>query len=159
MEPDETYHVVLCRHLVWMLTDPPAAFSDWLRILRSGGRLLVCDGDWARPAPSGRLADWILRRWGQLSADPCYDCAMGEQHALIMHGLQFGAGLTFERLAPLLEAAGFTQLRELPRGRIARAQRQRQGTAQPASHAGLPLFHSRGREARRISSRAASLRA
>lgn len=127
MEPDERHDAVLCRHLVWTLTDPPAAFADWLRVLRRGGRLLVYDGDWTRPAPSGRLADWALRHWERIAPDPYYDGAMSERHAAIMARLPFGEGLTFDRLAPLLQAAGFEGIRELPHGPISRAQRRGQG--------------------------------
>ena len=76
MEPDARYDAVVCRHLVWTLTDPPAAFADWVRILRPGGRLLVYDGDWTRPAPAGGSAAWILARWEKFAPDAYYDGAM-----------------------------------------------------------------------------------
>lgn len=127
MEPDASYDAILCRHLVWTLVDPEAAFADWFRILRPGGRLLVYDGDWAQPLPSGRWAAQMLRVWDRLSPDPHYDGAMSERHSDIMRRLPFGAGLTFDRLVPLLEGAGFTAIRQLSHDPIARAQRRTQG--------------------------------
>lgn len=127
MEPDGCYDAIVCRHLVWTLTDPAAAFADWLRVLRPGGRLLVYDGDWSMPAPGGRLAAWILARWERIAPDPQHDGAMSARHAEIMGRLPFGAGLTFERLAPLLAESGFTSVRELSHAGIARAQRRNQG--------------------------------
>ena len=127
MEPAGHYDAILCRHLVWTLTSPQAAFADWFRILRPGGRLLVYDGDWTRPRPSGRLAAWVLARWEQIAPDPYHDGAMSVRHADIMRRLPFGDGLTFDRLAPQLQAAGFADIRELSHDSIAKAQRATQG--------------------------------
>ncbi len=127
LEPEAAYDAILCRHLVWTLTEPEAAFAEWLRILRPGGRLLIYDGDWAKPKPSGIWASRLLALWEKFSPDPHYDGAMGERHAAIMRRLPFGEGLTYARLAPLLEAAGFTELREHSHEPIARAQRRTQG--------------------------------
>lgn len=127
MEPDASYDAIVCRHLVWTLTDPATAFADWLRVLRPGGRLLVYDGNWSAPAPGGRLAAWVLSRWERIAPDPYFDGAMSERHAAIMRALPFGSGLTFDILAPLLTEAGFTDVRELSHAGIVRAQRCGQG--------------------------------
>lgn len=100
-------------------------------MLRPGGRLLVCDRDWTRPASGGRIAAWLLARRKRIAPDPYYDGAMGERHATIMRALPFSAGLTFDRLAPLLTKAGFTGVRELSHDGIARAQRRGQGLRNP----------------------------
>ena len=127
MEPEASYDAILCRHLVWTLTEPEAAFADWLRMLRPGGRLLVYDGDWAKPKPSGRWAARILALWDRIAPEPYYDGPMSDRHAAIMARLPFGEGLTFERLSPLLTQAGFAQIREISHEPIARAQRRGEG--------------------------------
>ncbi|RVN37786.1 class I SAM-dependent methyltransferase [Sinorhizobium meliloti] len=125
MEPDETYDAVVCRHLVWTLTEPEQAFAEWFRLLKPGGRLLVFDGDWSKPTPLGRLASIAVAALEQIIGhDPHYDGAMSERHATIMERLPFGDGLTVERLLPFIEEAGFENI-ELPSRRpIAAAQRR-----------------------------------
>jgi SAM-dependent methyltransferase len=44
--PEASFDVVLCRHVLWALTDPAAAIDQWFRILRPGGRLLLIEGRW-----------------------------------------------------------------------------------------------------------------
>lgn len=43
---DETFDVIICRNLVWTLSDPEKAYKEWYRLLKKGGRLLVFDGLW-----------------------------------------------------------------------------------------------------------------
>ena len=125
MEPDDLYDAVVCRHLVWTLTRPQEAFADWFRVLKPGGRLLVFDGDWAKPTPLGRLAAMAIRLIDRMTGeDPHYDGAMSDRHESIMHRLPFGHGLTAGELAPLLEAAGFTDIAVASHAPIASAQRR-----------------------------------
>jgi ubiquinone/menaquinone biosynthesis C-methylase UbiE len=43
---DETYDLVLARHLLWTLPDPEAALREWVARLRPGGTLLLVEGRW-----------------------------------------------------------------------------------------------------------------
>ncbi len=43
---DESYDVVISRNLTWNLPDPERAYSEWLRVLKHGGLLLVFDANW-----------------------------------------------------------------------------------------------------------------
>jgi len=60
MEPDQAYDAIVCRHLVWTLTEPDATFREWMRLLRPGGKLVVYDGDWAKPSQTGRIAAFLV---------------------------------------------------------------------------------------------------
>lgn len=125
MEPDETYDAVVCRHLVWTLTDPQAALKDWHRVLKPGGRLLVFDGDWAKMTTLGRAAAMLIRVIDRFKGpDPHYDGAMGERHRAIMARLPFGDGLTEAGLTPLVQEAGFADFRIGTHAPIAKAQRK-----------------------------------
>lgn len=43
---DDTFDVVINRHVFWTMLEPVKAASEWLRVLRPGGRLVIIDGDW-----------------------------------------------------------------------------------------------------------------
>lgn len=125
MEPDGSYDAVVCRHLVWTLTEPERAFAEWHRLLKPGGILLFFDGDWARPTRLGRAAARLIAlidRFG--GTDPYYDGAMSERHASIMRQLPFGDGLRSADLVPLLERTGFRDIAIASHRPIAAAQRR-----------------------------------
>lgn len=43
---DQSFDLILTRNLTWTLPDLPAAYREWHRVLRSGGRLLNFDADY-----------------------------------------------------------------------------------------------------------------
>ena len=43
---DELFDVVINRHLLWTLPDPEKAISDWKRVLKPEGKLVIVDGNW-----------------------------------------------------------------------------------------------------------------
>ena len=51
-EPDEFYDVVINRHLLWAMPNPDQAISEWKRVLKPGGKLIIIDGDWHYNLPS-----------------------------------------------------------------------------------------------------------
>ncbi|WP_293853689.1 class I SAM-dependent methyltransferase [uncultured Alsobacter sp.] len=114
MEPDGAYDAVVCRHLVWTLTDPVAALRDWHRVLRPGGRLVIFDGDFVNLPWRGRLARRAIETLAKVSgtgAGRHRDPSLDAQHARILSGLPFNKGLRFPTLALLVEEAGFAAVR------------------------------------------------
>jgi len=43
---DDTFDVVINRHLLWTLPHPNQALSEWKRVVRPGGTVIVVDGLW-----------------------------------------------------------------------------------------------------------------
>lgn len=43
---DESFDVVISRNLTWNLPDPVEAYSEWLRVLKPGGLMLIFDANW-----------------------------------------------------------------------------------------------------------------
>ena len=43
---DEAFDVVTNRHLLWALPNPEKAISEWKRVLKPGGKVIIVDGSW-----------------------------------------------------------------------------------------------------------------
>lgn len=110
------FDAAVTRHLVWTLTEPHTAFSTWARVLKPGGKLVVFDGDWSgKNTFTFRMMRALAARLGGKAA--LADTASGadpERHQAIMGRLPFADGLSFQKLAEALQAAGFTDIRPLP---------------------------------------------
>jgi ubiquinone/menaquinone biosynthesis C-methylase UbiE len=46
--PDASFDLVIERHVIWTLPAPEVALREWTRVLRSGGRVVLVEGDWRR---------------------------------------------------------------------------------------------------------------
>lgn len=123
MEPENAHDVIINRHLVWTLVDPQAAFKEWLRVLKPGGKVLIVDGDFVNVSTTEKLlktlANW-LQKYGVLKADPLHAKAeMMGIHNSILSRVYFSQGARAEAVEALLRDAGFenividTDLREV----------------------------------------------
>lgn len=45
--PDSSYDMVVNRHLLWTLPHPEQALSEWHRVLKPGGKILIINGVWS----------------------------------------------------------------------------------------------------------------
>ncbi len=108
MEPSASYDVVVTRHLVWTLVDPPAAFAEWRRVLKPAGRLLLVDGDFVTPT-------WVarVRRMLGLSETRAHtsDPALLQTHRSIASRVWFSHGARAHSVAELIAKAGFSDVR------------------------------------------------
>ncbi|WP_108658237.1 class I SAM-dependent methyltransferase [Acuticoccus kandeliae] len=110
MLPDAACEVIVTRHLVWTLVDPPAAFREWRRVLTPGGTLLIVDGDFVTPTVVARLATLLVRLKGALLRRPAAGAVKAEMqrtHQDILSRLPFAHGARAGEIAALLKDAGF----------------------------------------------------
>lgn len=43
---DNRFDLVICRNVTWTLYDPIKAYTEWKRVLRPGGRIMIYDSNW-----------------------------------------------------------------------------------------------------------------
>ncbi|MEJ8475518.1 class I SAM-dependent methyltransferase [Roseibium algae] len=108
-EPEASYDVIVMRHLVWTLVDPPAAIAHWLSLLKPGGVILIVDGDFVTKTRIQRLITWVQRRILPKGAEPIAP-ATGQWHERILSQVYFNKGARSEEVAGLLESAGFVDV-------------------------------------------------
>ncbi|MEX2694916.1 class I SAM-dependent methyltransferase [Rhizobium mongolense] len=109
-ELDDTYDVIVTRHLVWTLVDPEKAFAEWMRVLKPGGTLLIVDGDFVSANFAERLVKRVMKLLeggGLLKADPGHAPGMAEIHSSILSRVYFSKGARADKIAALLKNAGF----------------------------------------------------
>lgn len=44
--PSQQFDVIVCRHLLWTLPEPPQVLQRWADLLKPGGRLIMIEGFW-----------------------------------------------------------------------------------------------------------------
>jgi len=102
-EPRASYDVITNRHLVWTLVDAPAAFQEWFALLKSGGKLLIVDGNMGRKSWVSRLRTLFGGRQGHSNLAP----GMSERLQRIRTQVHFSGEMPAEAVVDLLLAAGF----------------------------------------------------
>jgi ubiquinone/menaquinone biosynthesis C-methylase UbiE len=105
METVSSYDVVVTRHLVWTLVDPPAAFAEWFSLLKPGGKLLVVDGDFVSPTWVSRLRK-LLESAGMAAPAPAAGADLST-HRSILSRVYFSGGARASEVVGLLRRAGF----------------------------------------------------
>jgi len=133
--PDETFDGVICRNLVWTLTDPDAAFREWFRVLKPGGTLVAFEGNWMQTTRVALILRALSARLGrEVQVD-------APDFTSILAQLPFRHSLTPADLTPKLRPAGFPVPSFHPIGAVTRAQLARATWAERLSL----LSFSRGR--------------
>ncbi len=119
-EPDASYDLVVCRHLLWTLPHPRQALAEWVRVARPGGRVAVIDGEWRTATPV---------RTTETSA---MHTAYGEAVAA---ALPFYGGAPAARVMELMRAVGLQDIRTDPLQDLIAAQIARMTPEERERHA------------------------
>ncbi len=104
---DESFDLLVSRHLFWTLPHPEAALTAWVRLMRPGGRVAIVDGEWRLPAAAGEAATG------------------GVYGAEVEAALPFLGGAPAARVAELLVAHRLINVQIEPLEAIVAAQRAR----------------------------------
>nr|WP_230531066.1 class I SAM-dependent methyltransferase [Microvirga roseola] len=110
LETPESYDVIVTRHLVWTLVDPPAAFREWHSLLKPGGKVLIVDGDFVSDTFIKRMIRVLQRFSGNGASAPHMPDAMRETHERILRQVYFSKGAQAAELKKLLREAGFSEI-------------------------------------------------
>lgn len=121
---DSSFDVVINRHLLWTLPRPEAALREWVRALKPGGRLIIIDGRWAAPDISTKVKRLVGNCLIALAERRNPWKWMGHYGKEIQKQLPFMGGAGPDKIAPLLEAAGLTDVSIQPLARVMEAQKR-----------------------------------
>jgi ubiquinone/menaquinone biosynthesis C-methylase UbiE len=111
-EPENSYDAIIARHLVWTLVDPAAAFHEWFRILKPGGRLLIIDGDFVRQSWLERIMPVLDRIFGpRAGGHSLLTPEQWQAHHRIVERVHFKDGVRSSDVTALFERSGFDQIR------------------------------------------------
>lgn len=108
---DHTFDVVVSRNLLWTLPDPEKAFSEWRRVLKPGGTLVVSDGSWMNLTwrRIHHLGLKLIRE--KLKMTSLVSLRFFLSYAGLMKCLPFYEGICFENASTLLQAADFKEIK------------------------------------------------
>ncbi len=103
------FDLAISRHLLWTLPHPEAAIDEWIRVLRTGGRLVVVDGQFDAGVLTG----------------PQGEGARGsEEYAAVGDRLPFFGGRPREEIEALLRTHGLVNVCSDPLLDLVAAQEQ-----------------------------------
>lgn len=109
--PDNSFDYAITRHLVWTLTDHKAAFSEWERVLKPGGKILIIDGNFSKKRGLFQRCMWWVA--GLLEASEPRSPEEMHRHLHILNRLPFRDGLYSENVTADMEKAGFVGCRNI----------------------------------------------
>ncbi len=111
---ENTFDVVVARNLLWTLPHPDRALTEWRRVMKPGGRLIVSDGLWYNTTWKRihrlvlkTLMDYCLKR-------RCTGLRFFWTYASLQKKLPFYEGISLDGAVELLQAARFKTIQPHP---------------------------------------------
>ena len=104
---DEEFDATICRHVLWTLPNPERAISEWKRVVKKGGKVVIIDGNWehgiftALKRLLGKAGMVIFE--GKLPKNNSYSKE-------VKKALPCYRSLTEERVAELMKKAGLSRV-------------------------------------------------
>lgn len=73
---DNSFDLLVSRNVVWTLYDPQAAYQEWARVLKPGGKMLIFDAAWNSEYHDPKIMEKKMQLRAQLppSEEPTYFC-------------------------------------------------------------------------------------
>lgn len=104
--PDHSFDVVVSRNLLWTLPKPDKALSEWKRVMKPGGTLILSDGLWNN-------ITWkdAYQAIAKLLRGNVISFRFFLTYAFLLNVLPFYRGICFEDASRLLEAAQFREIK------------------------------------------------
>lgn len=109
---DESFDLLVNRHLLWTLPNPKAAIEEWARVLKPEGAILAIDGAWFDPALSTRIRRCVSKAM-TLALDrklPSFYSVFGEYYNPIRNELPLFSDAKPQKISALFEEAGFSNV-------------------------------------------------
>ena len=125
--PPASVDVVTSRHVLWTLTDLAAAFANWRRLLRPGGRVVAIDGLW-------KLTRYERQVAAAARAEPWRDIWAKHYTPEVQANLPLFDADTHDPAMRAAEAAGFVDVAVSSLEEVERVEREtspERGTRQP----------------------------
>jgi ubiquinone/menaquinone biosynthesis C-methylase UbiE len=103
--PEDSFDLVVNRHLLWTLPHPERALRSWRRIVRPGGRVIVISGLWDDGGFASQLRRAISQYFGRI-LDPKKIETL-DYSAELQTTLPYMGGISEKRARTLFAEAGF----------------------------------------------------
>jgi len=111
--PEGTFDVVISRHVVWTLTDPSKAISNWKRLLKPGGRVVIIDGIWTPRDLLGKVRHFVVDLIRYLRGSR-HHSGWKKTYVEDLSALPFFGGADIEKIFHLLGLEGFSEIHHDP---------------------------------------------
>jgi ubiquinone/menaquinone biosynthesis C-methylase UbiE len=123
-DADQTYDIIIGRHVIWTLPDPMCGLREWKRILRPNGRLVLIESTFAnnqpRPAPNNlvkilasKMSDAALTMASYIVGRKHWRL-YARQYRVIQAQLPFSGGAPADRLLHAMQQQGLCETRIEP---------------------------------------------
>jgi ubiquinone/menaquinone biosynthesis C-methylase UbiE len=104
---DESFDLLVNRHLLWTLPNPKEAIEEWARVLKPNGNILAIDGAWFDPSLNVRLRRGLSKAVTFIAEGklPSFYSVFGEYYNPIRRELPLYSDSKPNRICALFEEA------------------------------------------------------